>query len=211
MFVSNVSLERRRADLTLDEFRSHWLDPHGPMTAKLPGTRFYVQNHVVYTRGTNSLANKLNVDGFAQLAYDNVKARTAAYDSPELAACNLDSPLFLAGVSRLVTESEGVPPPEEEHLVKAFALVSRQNGATAEVPSAASVLKLLPRACRHTVHTIIEQSGPPHSKVPFIGIEVDLLMEVWFKSEADLVACAENKQLEANNIALFHVRTYQFV
>ena len=211
MFVSNVSLERRRADISLEEFRRHWLDPHGPMTAKLPGTRFYVQNHVVFTRGTNALARRVGVDGFAQLAYDNLEARMAAYDSPELKACNLDSPLFLGGVSRVVTESEGVQPGPEEKLTKAMVVIPRLAPPRGAVPSVAEVLKYFPFVQKYTEHRILEQSGPPQSKVPFIGLEIDMLLELWFKSAADLVACAQNTALEENNIAVFHIKPYQFI
>jgi len=211
MFVSNVSLERRRADISLDEFRHHWLDPHGPMTSKLPGTRFYVQNHVLFTQGTNSLARKLGIDGFAQLAYDNYESRKLAYDSPELKACNLDSPLFLGGVSRVVTESEGLQPTKEEHLTKAIVVVPRLASSTGTLPSTADVLKHFPGAQRYTEHKILEQSGPPQSKVPFIGLEIDMFLELWFKSEADLVACAEKKELAEANIAVFHIKPYQLV
>jgi uncharacterized protein (TIGR02118 family) len=211
MFVSNISLERRRADISLDEFRHHWLDPHGPMTSKLPGTRFYVQNHVLFTQGTNTLARKLGIDGFAQLAYDNLEARMAAYDSPELKACNLDSPLFLGGVSRVVTESEGLQPAKDEHLTKAMVVVPRLASSTGAPPSTADVLKHFPGAQKYTAHKIIEQAGPPQSKVPFIDLEIDLLLELWFKSEADLVACAGKKELTDNNIAVFHVKPYQLV
>lgn len=207
--VSNVSLERRRSDIDLDEFRRHWLDPHGPMTAKLPGTRYYVQNHVVYTRGTNALARFLRIDGFAQLAYDNLEARTAAYDSPELVEkCNADSPLFLGGVSRLVTESELDPPADEEKLTKAFALVPRLSQPE---QTNASVLATLTGVHRFTEHTILEQAGPPKSKVPFIGLEVDVVFELWFRSDDDLVKCCEENELRKNNIAIFHVKTYRFI
>ena len=211
MFVSNVSLERRRADISLDEFRHHWLDPHGPMTSKLPGTRFYVQNHVLFTQGTNSLARKLSIDGFAQLAYDNYESRKLAYDSPELKACNLDSPLFLGGVSRVVTESEGLQPTQEEHLTKAIVVVPRLASSTGVLPSTADVLKHFSGIQKYTEHKILEQSGPPQSKVPFIGLEIDMFLELWFKSEADLVACAEKKELAEANIAVFHIKPYQLV
>ena len=213
-FVSNISVERRRDDISLEEFQRHWLDPHGPMTSKLPGTRFYVQNHVVFSRGTNALARKLRIDGFAQLAYDSLEARTAAYDSPELKACNLDSPLFVGAVSRVVTESEGTQPASEENLSKAIVVVPRRSPSaskTAPTPSTAALLKRFPGVQKYIEHKIIEQAGPPQSKVPCLGLQVDMILELWFKNDDDLVACAEKRELEEDNIAIFHVKTYQFV
>lgn len=37
--IAAISLMRRRPDLTFEQFRDHWLHPHGTMTAELPGVR----------------------------------------------------------------------------------------------------------------------------------------------------------------------------
>lgn len=35
--IAAISLMRRRPDVSLEQFRRHWLHPHGTMTAELPG------------------------------------------------------------------------------------------------------------------------------------------------------------------------------
>ena len=35
--IAAISMMRRRADIDLAQFGRHWLDPHGVMTAELPG------------------------------------------------------------------------------------------------------------------------------------------------------------------------------
>jgi uncharacterized protein (TIGR02118 family) len=208
MIFSN-SLERQRDDIDLDEFRRHWLHPHGPMTAGLPGTRRYIQNHVVFTRGTNALARLLRIQGVAQLGYDSLAARNAAYDSPELVkACDADTPLFVGAVTRVVTECTDPFPADEKELSKAIVLVPRLSQPK-QTP--ASVLEQL-EGVRHCAgHRIIEQAGPPKGKVPALGLEVDLLLELWFANDDDLVRCCENNEAKRNNIAIFHIKPYFFI
>ena len=69
---------RRRADIGLDQFRRHWLDPHGVMTAGLPGVRYYIQSHCLDAPGTNALARELAIDGLPQLWFDSIEARPVA-------------------------------------------------------------------------------------------------------------------------------------
>src|SRR5258708_18026656 len=99
---------RRRDDLDLATFQKHWLDPHGPLTAKLPRCRRYVQNHVLDVPGTNAVARALGIDGIPQLAFDTPADRLAAHNSPELKACDQDSQLFVGAVSRVMTNIDGV-------------------------------------------------------------------------------------------------------
>jgi uncharacterized protein (TIGR02118 family) len=76
------SLIRRRDDIDLATFQQHWLDPHGPLTAKLPRCLHYVQNHILDTAGTNALARKLRIDGIPQLAFASPEDRVAAHNRP---------------------------------------------------------------------------------------------------------------------------------
>jgi len=77
VIVAN-SLMRRRDDIDLAAFQQHWLDPHGPLTAKLPGCRHYVQNHILDSAGTNALARSLRIDGIPQLAFASPEDRMTA-------------------------------------------------------------------------------------------------------------------------------------
>lgn len=210
MVAFNISLQRRRADISEEEYQRHWLEPHGPMTSKLPGLRFYVQNHIAAGGGSNALARSLGIDGFAQLAYDSVEARMAAYDSAQAKLCNLDTPLFLGGVSRVVTESDGVQPKED--LAKAIAIIPRVPASGKGGPvSVEKVLELCAGAQQHSKHKIIEQAVATKGTVPFIGLEIDLFLELWFGDADDLVACAGNEELQKNNVAFFHIKPYRFV
>src|ERR1700747_2668126 len=94
VIVAN-SLMRRRDDIDLAAFQQHWLDPHGPLTPKLPGCRHYVQNHVLDSAGTNALARSLRIDGIPQLAFASPEDRMAAHGSAERKGGGKDSQLFI--------------------------------------------------------------------------------------------------------------------
>lgn len=213
MIFSN-SFMRRRADVDLEEYRAHWLEPHGPMTAKLPGTKRYAQNHVMFSDGTNAKARELRIDGFAQLAYDSIDDRSAAYGSPELKACDLDSPLFIGGVSRVVTKVSEGQIEQEDSLAKAFIVVAREAGTPAANDPALSpsaVMGQLEGIRKFRTHEILQQAAAPGSAVPFLGLDADMLLELWFDNEADMLKATAKASTLSPKLATFDVRVYRFL
>jgi uncharacterized protein (TIGR02118 family) len=206
MIVSN-SLIRRRQDISLADFRSHWLDPHGPLTAKLPGTRRYVQNHVVDSAGTNELARDLRIDGFAQLAFNSPDARLAAHSSAELKACDQDSPQFIGAVSRVITEGLGEEVrTEADRLVKQIVLTVSGAGAGDQL----TILDQLDGLRGIVRHRILQQAPAPNSVVPFIGIEIDSFVELWVTPGA-LPRNTARLEGEAPLLATFAVEVHSFI
>lgn len=207
--IVSTSLIRRHEDISLDAFQRHWLDPHGPLTAKLPGTLRYDQNHVIPDApGTNAVAQRMRVDGFPILAFVNAESRLAAHTSPEMAACNADSRHFIGAVSRVISDDGGnVRPEEAPPLVKQIFLVpsGRQR---VDLPA---TLAALEGVCGSIQHTIIEQGGAPNSSVPFIGINVEAMAEVWI-SDTDAIR-SNARWLDANalHLATFEVRVHRFI
>src|ERR1700722_19895015 len=112
--IAAISLMRRRDDVTLATFRRHWLDVHGPLVCGFPGLRSYVQDHVIASPATNAPAHDMRIDGFPILCFDNDDDRLRAHRSPEMAACNVDSRLFIGAVSRVICEPRIVVP-EAQH------------------------------------------------------------------------------------------------
>ncbi len=117
--IAAISLMQRRPDLTLAQFRRHWLDPHGVMTAGLPGVGHYVQSHPIDAPVTNALARTLAIDGIPELWFASYVDRKIAYTSSRIAECNIDSEQFVGRVTRLVTEPRViVAPPALDKPVK---------------------------------------------------------------------------------------------
>ena len=200
MIVAN-SLMRRRADRDLAAFQAHWLDPHGPLTAKLPRCRRYVQNHVLDAPGTNDLARALGIDGIPQLAFDTPEDRVAAHGSPELKACDQDSQLFVGAVSRVMTKIDGVAdfvgPPGS---IKQILLFLAPDGAERVEPADLHGVRRLVR------HAVLEQTRAPGSKVANLDVPVTGLWEAWLDGEAAVQRNAG--RLDRARVASFAVQVY---
>src|SRR6185312_8549404 len=51
-------------------------------------------------------AREMRINGFPILWFDNDADRLRAHQSPEMAACNVDSRLFIGAVSRVICEPQ---------------------------------------------------------------------------------------------------------
>ncbi|HTC10814.1 MAG TPA: EthD family reductase [Acetobacteraceae bacterium] len=174
------SLMRRRGDVPLEQFQRHWLDPHGPLVCQFARLRRYSQNHVIAPGGV------MPVDGFAELAYDSDADQEAATGSPEMAACDRDSPLFIGSVLRVVTEDRVIlrRPAQEAAAAKQITVF------TGPAASIAPVLTRYRAAARGItdllglVENIALRQRGPQSKVPVLDVTVAAIVELWFADEA---------------------------
>ena len=80
----------RRPGMGRDEFRRYWRDVHGPLAARMPGLRRYIQDYPL-----PDSSRDLPCDGIAELWFDNPEAMQTAFASPEGAATLADVPNFL--------------------------------------------------------------------------------------------------------------------
>ena len=86
-----IFVVHRRPDMDRDEFRRYWRDVHGPLAARMPGLRKYVQNHAV----PDSPYGDPPCDGIAELWFESPEAMQAGFASPEGVATTADIPNFL--------------------------------------------------------------------------------------------------------------------
>jgi uncharacterized protein (TIGR02118 family) len=207
MIVAN-SLIRRRDDIDLETFRAHWLDPHGPLTAKLPCCLHYVQNHVLDSAGTNALARGLRIDGIPQLAFATPEDRIAAHGSAELAACDKDSEQFIGAVSRVMTEvDDGVALDAADGSIKQILLLVAPRAASEPIDAMLRDLKGVRRIVRHKV---LQQTHAPGSRVPNLDVAVAGLLDVWL-SDMDAVSRNAERLDRDDGIASFAVKPYRFI
>ena len=211
--IAAISMMRRRPDISLAQFQRHWLDPHGVMTAELPGLRYYIQSHCLDAPGTNALARELAVDGFPQLWFDDIAARSIAYASPRIAECNIDSEQFVEAVSRLVTEPKVVVERFTEAVVKVIVL-----GVGPPDPGWADRLHAhvmpLDGLAGYVRHTLLEQAAAPASKIPELKVQVAGIAEVAFACQAALtrhVTMLAGSEIEARTTAIYEVQDYKLV
>ncbi|MGB2694003.1 MAG: EthD domain-containing protein [Dehalococcoidia bacterium] len=98
----------RKQELSVKEFQRYWRETHGPIAARIPGVRRYVQCHVLpelYT-GDNAPA----YDGAAELWFDDIDAMRSALTSPQMQAAREDEGNFIdhSHVFAIVTEENVV-------------------------------------------------------------------------------------------------------
>ncbi len=106
--IKAVFLLRRRADLSVAEFQSYWLNEHAPQIPRDAGVLRYVQCHQlpeVYAAGEPAY------DGVAELTFADAAAFAAYWSSPRIQAIfAADAPRFLdaAGTTAFLAEETRV-------------------------------------------------------------------------------------------------------
>lgn len=69
--VKVMTLLKKKAGLTQEEFSQYWKETHGVLVAKtIPGVKRYVQNHVIKLPG----GREPSFDGVAELWYENMES-----------------------------------------------------------------------------------------------------------------------------------------
>jgi uncharacterized protein (TIGR02118 family) len=93
-----ILLLHRKADMSAADFQAYWHDVHGPIAAKMPGLKGYLQMHAQPGAKGDAPA----CDGIAQLIFDSGDAMKAAFGSNEGKAAVADLANF-ADTSRVTS------------------------------------------------------------------------------------------------------------
>jgi len=103
-----VTLMKRRAGLSVEDFQNHLRDIYGPLAAKAPGLRRYVQSCALpqgYGKG------ELLFDAIAEMWFDSAQAYEAYLGSSQFAAARVDESNFLDTARTIVM-------PVDVHVIK---------------------------------------------------------------------------------------------
>lgn len=229
--IAALSLMRRRSDISVAQFRKHWLDPHGVMTAELPGVRHYIQSHFVDSPHANDLARQLAVDGMPELWFDSYEDRKVAYTSPRIAECNVDSEQFVGAVTRIVTEPVVIVAAPRIELVTVrdgarigeridiaapqqppkVVLLATGTPDVAWADSTLAHIMTLPGVIGYVRHNVLEQAAAPNSKIPELKLQIAGVAEVTFDSVATLAkhaAALAGAGGDASRTAVYVVEDY---
>ena len=85
-------LNKRRADMTRDEFIRYSKEVHVPLVARLPGLKRYVVTYNAVNDPTDGL---LDYDALIEIWFDSVEDFQTAYHSPEAEAAKTEYPNFM--------------------------------------------------------------------------------------------------------------------
>jgi uncharacterized protein (TIGR02118 family) len=107
--IKSISLLTRKDGMTHDQFMRHWVEVHAPLAHAVPGLKRYVQSHIVEERTRPDIPTTLvDVDGIAELWYDNRDAMANAQASPEAKALHADGALFIGRIKTFTVEEHVV-------------------------------------------------------------------------------------------------------
>ena len=184
--IASISLMRQRDDVTLAQFRRHWLDVHGPLVCSFPRLRHYVQLHVIASPAMNPLARDMRIEGFPILWFDNDDDRLQAHESPEMAACNIDSRSFIGAVSRVICEPIVVQAAPASARMKLIVLLPGPSADDVALRGCARWAEKLPRLHGLTLYSVLEQGAAPNSIIAHLPVHAAGLVELAFASLVDL-------------------------
>jgi len=103
--IKSVTLLTRKPGLTHEQFMRHWVEIHAPLALKVPGIRHYVQTHLLEERTRPDIpSSEAEIDGIAELWYDDRESMRKALASPEGKALYADGALFIGQVKTYTTQ-----------------------------------------------------------------------------------------------------------
>ncbi len=109
--IKVISLLTRRPEITHDQFVRHWVDIHAPLAHAVPGVRRYVQSHITKTLTRPDIPETaVEVDGIAELWYDDRDAFARAAATPEMKRLTDDGALFIGRIKTWVVEEKQIIP-----------------------------------------------------------------------------------------------------
>ena len=109
--IKVVGLLTRKPELTHAQFVDHWLNIHGPLAHAVPGVRRYVQSHIIGSRSRPDIPETaVEIDGIAELWYDDEAALARAAVTPEMKRLTDDGALFIGRIKTYVIEEREIIP-----------------------------------------------------------------------------------------------------
>ncbi len=105
--IKTIGLLTRKSDWTHEQFMKHWVGIHAPLAHKVPGLRRYVQNHIKGERTRADIeATAVEIDGIAELWFDDQAALETASRTPEMKALHADGALFIGRIKSYIVEEK---------------------------------------------------------------------------------------------------------
>jgi uncharacterized protein (TIGR02118 family) len=198
--ICRIGMLTRRPDLSPQAFRRHWRDVHGPLAARMPGLRRYVQNAVVDSSqlAIDHARGDFAIDGFSQLWFDDLAAMQAASFAPAFAPTLPDLPRFCAAVQVVACEPNIVVPVADGPLVKRMSILTRRPGLS---PGRfrdewfgfhAEAVRKFPGLMGYTQNLVVDRPALPDG----VPATADGIVELWFRSVEDIRAAFASSAAE---------------
>jgi uncharacterized protein (TIGR02118 family) len=107
--IKMIALLTRKDGESHGDFVAHWTQTHGPLAHGIPGLRRYVQSHIVSEQTRADIpTTQVDVDGIAELWFDDEAALHRAHNSPQMQALLADGALFIGGIKTFFVEEREI-------------------------------------------------------------------------------------------------------
>ena len=107
IMIKTIGLLTRKDGWTHEQFMKHWIEIHAPLALAVPGLRRYVQNHIQAERTRADITETtVEIDGVAELWFDDQAALEAAALTPEMKALHADGAKFIGRIKSYVVEEK---------------------------------------------------------------------------------------------------------
>jgi len=195
--IVRMGLLNKKPDWTQEDFRRYWTETHGPIAARLPGLRSYLQHHVVDTaqRGITYKRGPEHVDGFSELVFDDDAAMRAALASEVAPSLAEDEARFLGGLRIIaVDRREVIAPDPGRKLLKRMSFLRRRPDVDAATfdhewcIEHARLVKLMPGVHGYRQNLVIERQVVKGTSCGYDEMPIDGVVELWFSDTASLNA-----------------------
>jgi len=109
--IKSISLLTRKDGMTHEQFVKYWIEVHAPLAHAVPGLRRYVQSHILAERTRPDIpAHDVEINGIAELWYDDAESMARAMASPESKALHADGALFIGRIKSYTVEERVIVP-----------------------------------------------------------------------------------------------------
>lgn len=213
-----MGLIDKRDSLSIEAFRTYWLERHGPLVASgLPNLREYWQNHVIdrLQRGIDYPRGPWNFDGFSQLSFDVREKTGDAFRHGEFAARLIADEAAFIGKLHIVTalQSVVIPVPEgaaRSALLKRISTLRRradlsEDDFRREWIAHGELVKKMPGVSAYRQNVIVEREFIKGTPCDHDALPIDGIVELWFESTETLNAAFASK---AGQRTMAHAKTF---
>lgn len=188
--ITRMGLLRKRDDMSVEAFRQHWRETHGPLAAKLPGLRRYHQNHVVdrAQRGISYARGSHDFDGISELWFDDLPSMTASFAAEPVRHLAEDEALFIGGIEVITAiQHIVVPTPAGVPLLKRMSTLKRRPDVSPEdfkrewFDIHSFLVRRLPQVKGYTQNLIFDRSHGRGRPARYEELPIDGIVELWFE------------------------------
>jgi uncharacterized protein (TIGR02118 family) len=109
--IKRMSLLRRRADVSPEQFLHEWREVHGTLVKTMPGIRGYRQNYITARqspKGTSVAYDGLPIDGIVELWFDSKESLDAAFSSPQGQTTMAHARTFIAEITTFLVQTHRI-------------------------------------------------------------------------------------------------------